>query len=110
MASPIISKQTSAVNHIGPGGSAAAVTFSGYTAKVCDITFINDGADPVNYFVNVDPAALPAFSADSFTLKINESITHRTHGLSNIFMICAGGTTASVRYVVDLIPGTQKNY
>lgn len=110
MALPIIIvKATSAVNATGPGGSAARITFSVDDHEVHAVTLINDGPDPINYFFNTS-GALPTFATDSFTLKINNSIQHIFHGLDNLFMICDTAKTASVRYLVERVPGTNKNH
>ena len=108
---PIVVKSSSAVTAVGPGGSSAVITIAGVDDVACEVTLINDGADPINYFFNVDTSiALPVFAADAFTLKISESITHRVQGLTNLFMICDMGDTATIRYLVDSHPATNKNH
>lgn len=97
MSNPIVSKDTLAVNSVGPNGVSAAIDIAGAN----HITLINDGPGDINFFYN---QGVQAVGADGFRMKITEVTVDYQKGLENFFVICGGGDTASVRYIARKLP------
>lgn len=73
--------------------------------RICQVLIINDGPDPINYFIDVDdPDAPPTFDEDTFSLEMGKSMTHIVEAFENLWAICDTGETASIRVVVDKLP------
>lgn len=97
---PILLKETYAVTEDGlPGEALIELDTKG---RHCQVLIINDGPDPINYFIDVDPEdPFPAFDEDTFSLEIGKSMSHIVEAFENLWAICDSGDTASVRVVID---------
>lgn len=103
MASPIIAKETLAVNDVGPNGIASLI----YIQEANQLLIINDGPDPINYFIN---DGVKAFNADSFFIPMGEFCIDTIRNLQHFFVICDTGGTASVRYKAVELPTIRGHF